>query len=114
VTLSSALRKQLRARAHALSPVVWVGESGISEALLAEAERALAHHELIKVRLPAVDRGERAALAGTLCEALHAHEVQAVGRIRVIYRERPADPPQRAKKKKKRTAARRGGRGGQR
>ena len=112
MSLGSALRKQLRARAHALSPVVWVGEAGISEALLAEADRALTDHELVKVRLPAVDRVERAALARQLCETLGAEDVQAIGRIRVIYRERPADPPHRARSK--RTAVRRGGRGGQR
>ena len=92
MSLGSALRKQLRARAHALSPGVWVGEAGISEALLAEADRALTDHELVKVRLPAVDRVERAALARQLCEALGAQDVQAIGRIRVIYRERPAKP----------------------
>ena len=88
--LSPRMRRSLRARAHALKPVVLVGEAGISEALVAEAERALEDHELIKVRLPAVDREARSSLAETLCRALAATEVQAIGRVRVLYRERAA------------------------
>ena len=88
--LSPRMRRSLRARAHALKPVILVGEAGISEALIAEAERALDDHELIKVRLPAVDRAARSGLAETLCRALSAAEVQAIGRVRVLYRERAA------------------------
>jgi len=91
VPLSPALRRQLRARAHALKPVIWVGDAGVTDALLAEADRALSDHELVKVRLPAVDRTQRGVLAQRLCDALGAHEVQAIGRVRVIYRQRPRD-----------------------
>lgn len=85
-------RRALRARAHALKPVLTVGERGVSEALLAELELTLETHELIKVRLPAVARDERQALAGALTEASGAALVQSVGRIVVLYRKRRRPP----------------------
>ncbi len=96
MALTPAQRRRLRARAHALKPVVQVGDAGVSEPLLAEAGRALEHHELIKVRLPALAREARAAMAATLCAALGAEQVQAVGHISVLYRRRARqDPPRR-------------------
>lgn len=89
VPLSSIERKQLRARAHSLKPVILVGDAGMSEGLLAEADRALDHHELIKIRLPASDRAQRSDLALTLCRKLAAEQVQAIGRVLVIFRKRP-------------------------
>ena len=86
--LDIALRKQLRARAHSLKPVIQVGDAGLSEGLLAEAERAIDHHELIKVKLPALERDARSAMAIALCEALGAEQVQAIGRVQVLYRAR--------------------------
>ncbi len=82
-------RRQLRARAHALKPVVQVGDAGLSEPLLAEAARALDDHGLIKVRLPALERVARAEMAAALCAALGAEEVQAIGRVRVLWRAPP-------------------------
>jgi putative YhbY family RNA-binding protein len=84
-------RKQLRARAHALKPVVLVGTAGISEPVVAETDRALEAHELIKIRLPAAGREERARLARELCLAVGAEDVQAIGRIRVLFRVRRHD-----------------------
>ena len=90
--LSTTRRKLLRAQAHSLKPVIIVGAAGVSEAVLAETDRALDHHELIKVRLPAVDRDARAALAQALCMKLGAQEVQTIGRVTVLYREKPEVP----------------------
>ena len=87
--LSAARRRQLRARAHGLKPVIIVGGAGVSDAVLAETDRALEHHELIKVRLPATDRDARIELARTLCNELGAQQVQAIGRVTVLYREKP-------------------------
>jgi RNA-binding protein len=92
VPLSPAERRRLRARAHSLKPVVLVGDAGLSDGLLQEADRALEAHELIKVRLPAVPRDARSALAQALCTALDAQEVQTIGRVRVLFRPRPPKP----------------------
>ena len=81
------LRAQ-RARAHHLKPVVIVGSAGISEPLLAELERALDQHELIKVRITAEDRVQRDAMIQELCARTGADLIQRVGHIAVVYRKR--------------------------
>ena len=95
MSLSSAERRSLRARAHALKPVLLMGGAGISQALLAEVSRALHDHELIKVRLPALERAVRNTLAADLCAALGAEDVQGIGHVRVLYRARAEEPAQR-------------------
>lgn len=89
--LTPADRKELRARAHHLNPVVMIGEAGLTEAVLAEARRAIAVHELIKIRVLGDDRDLRSALMQQLCEALACAPVQMIGKLLVVYRPRPAD-----------------------
>jgi RNA-binding protein len=83
--MTPRLKKALRARAHALKPVVMTGQAGLSEAVLAEIDLALEHHELIKVRLRA-EREERAAMAEEICARLGAEHVQSLGQIVTLYR----------------------------
>ena len=91
--LSPSERQALKARAHALNPVVHLGGKGVTDAVLAEVERALAAHELIKVRAAAMDRDEREALLGELVARCSAHPVQHIGKVLVLYREKPPEPP---------------------
>ena len=49
--LTSAQRRALRARAHALNPVVMVGDAGLTTPVLNEIHQNLASHELIKIRV---------------------------------------------------------------
>ena len=67
-----------------------MGQGGASDAVVAEVDRALTSHGLIKVKL-AGDRDERDALAATLAERTNAALVQQVGRIVVLWRPRPDD-----------------------
>ncbi len=82
-------RSQLRARAHALDPVVILGQSGLSAAVLAEVERALKSHELIKIRATGAERDERESILEQVCRATGAEPVQHIGKILVVYRENP-------------------------
>ena len=82
-------RRRLRARAHALDPVVMVGHSGLSPAVLAEIERALKAHELVKIRVAGADRPERERILEQICAGAAAEPVQHIGRILVVYRENP-------------------------
>lgn len=84
-------RADLKARAHALEPVVQVGQAGLSDSLVAEVDRALLAHELIKVKLGGADREIRASLTRELCERTGAAEVQQVGRVAVLWRPRPSE-----------------------
>lgn len=84
--LNSKQRQFLKAQAHALNPVILVGDAGLSDNLLAELDRALGHHELIKVRLPASEREERDTLAQAIVDRSGSEMVQQIGRVLVIYR----------------------------
>jgi len=89
MSLPRQLQKSLRARAHDLKPVILVGAKGLSPALLAEANRALTDHELIKVRLQHGDRDTRQQMCRHLCSELNAELVQSIGAIAVLYRQAP-------------------------
>ena len=87
--ISLARRSELRARAHVLKPVVIIGDKGLTETVLAEIGRALAAHELIKVKAATDERERRGAWMAEICEKLEAHPVQSIGKILVLWRENP-------------------------
>ena len=93
VSLTPRERAHLKARAHSLEPVVQVGQAGASDALVAEIDRSLTAHELIKVKLASGDRAARESLTQQICAATDAVPVQQVGRILVIWRPRSEDEP---------------------
>lgn len=93
VALTSRERSSLKARAHALEPVVHIGHGGLTEAVVAEVERALTAHELIKVRAGAAERDERARLLEAITARTDAAVVQTVGKIMVLWRPRPVVVP---------------------
>lgn len=78
--------RQLRAIGHKLKPVVIVAGNGLSEAVIAELERALTDHELIKVKLAAGSREQRSALGALICERCGAQLVQSIGNVILILR----------------------------
>lgn len=94
--MTPQLKKALRAKAHSLKPVVVTGQAGVTEAVLAEIDNALNHHELIKVRLRNDDREQRQAMAQRMCAQLKADLVQSLGQIVTLYRKNP-DRPKAAK-----------------
>jgi len=89
--LSPAERKQLKARAHTLDPVVMIGAKGLTDEVVKEVELALKAHELIKVRAAALDRGTREVAFQALCERTGADAVQHIGKVFVLYRKRDGD-----------------------
>ena len=82
-------RRALRARAHALNPVVAVSQNGLSDSVMKEISRSLECHELIKIRVFSDDRDLREAYFKTLCEKLVAAPVQHIGKLLVIWRPNP-------------------------
>jgi RNA-binding protein len=87
--LTPAERHALKGRAHRLDPVVMIGADGLTTAVLAEVDRALKAHELIKIRVTGGDGDTRERLLGEICAATDASPVQHIGKILVVYRERP-------------------------
>ena len=90
--LTSRERADLKARAHALEPSVQVGGAGVTERVVAEVDRALAAHELIKVKIASDDREGRVAAGDEIAERAGAAVVHRVGKIVILWRPR-ADAP---------------------
>jgi putative YhbY family RNA-binding protein len=89
--LSPARRRALRAAAHPLNPVVSISQKGLTPSVLAEIDRCLKAHELIKLRLYGIERDAREALFIEICSALACAEVQHIGNLLVLWRENPKD-----------------------
>jgi RNA-binding protein len=87
-------RKALKARAHALDPILQLGDKGLTDAVVAEIERALGAHELIKVRAAPLNRDEREVALASICERTQCHPVQHIGKTLVIYRQKPLPEPE--------------------
>lgn len=86
MALNPAQKKYLRGLGHGLKPVIFVGDHGLTDALLAEFERTLAHHELIKVSVRTRDRTARDAVIRALCDRGAAELVQRIGNVALIFR----------------------------
>ena len=84
--LTSAQSRFLRGQAHDLKAMLQVGGKGISDALVAEVDAALEHHELIKVKVAGEDREARDAMIGALADRVGAALVQRIGHTAVLYR----------------------------
>jgi putative YhbY family RNA-binding protein len=91
IEITPAQRRALRAAAHHLNPVVSISQKGLTPSVLAEIDRCLKAHELIKVRLYGIEREDRPALFTEIFTALDCAEVQHIGNLLVLWRENPKD-----------------------
>lgn len=82
-------RRWLKKQAHHLKPIVQLGAAGLSEAVLAEMNLALDHHELVKVRVPGGDHDERDMIVDAIAERANADLVQRVGNTACYFRANP-------------------------
>ncbi|MDR2688575.1 MAG: YhbY family RNA-binding protein [Azoarcus sp.] len=99
IELSPSERRDLRARAHGLHPVVTIAGNGLSLGVIAELARALQAHELIKIRIQGAERARRDELMTEICAALDTAPVQHIGNILIVWR------PRREEQDKNRPAA---------
>jgi len=90
--LTERQKRHLRGLAHALKPVVRLGNAGLTAAVLREMARALEDHELIKVKAPGADREAREALFAALARESGSALVQRIGHVAVYYRPRAEAP----------------------
>jgi len=92
--LSPRQRQHLKALAHPLSPVVQIGNAGVTEAVVRVVGETLARHELIKIKLPKLDDAQaREDMAEAITRASKAALVQLLGRVLVLYLPRGKDLP---------------------
>ena len=76
----------LRGLAHSLSPVVMIGNNGLTENIIKEIELNLNAHELIKIQVAGDDRDARKAMYADICAKANALAVHHVGKQLVVYR----------------------------
>ena len=90
--LSERQRKYLRGLGHALNPVILIGQHGLTPAVIAETLRALADHELIKVKFRGADRAARDTGLVELATATESTVVQRIGHTALYYKRRNDRP----------------------
>lgn len=86
--LNKAQIKRLRAESHRLKlkPVVTIGQGGLSDNVQNEISIAIEHHELIKIRIPALAKAEKKQLTEIICGENQATLITAIGNVIVIYK----------------------------
>jgi len=90
--LDKATVKYLRSLAHALKPVVRLGQHGLTDAVTRELDGALSHHELVKVKLSESEKEARQAQLEKLCESVDAVSVQQIGHTATLFRRNHKKP----------------------
>lgn len=90
--LTEKQRRHLKGLAHPLKPVILMGNAGLTAAVVAETRRALSDHELIKVRLPGLERTERDVALKLLAEQTGSVMVTRIGHVAVLYLPHPELP----------------------
>lgn len=89
MNLTPAERSRLRSEAHALDPVVLIGDAGLTPSVLKEIDASLNAHGLIKIRVAGDDRPARIGIYESVCAQLGAAPVQHIGKLLVVYRPVP-------------------------
>jgi RNA-binding protein len=84
-------KRYLRGLAHALKPVVMLGNKGLTETVQAEIDNALNRHELIKVKVSGAEKAERLAILNNIADSNGADLIASIGHIAAFYR--PAKEP---------------------
>lgn len=87
--LTNEQKKHYKAIGHQLKPVLIVSDNGLTEGVLAELERALNDHELIKVQLRLAERDDRQAVIEEICRVAGCELVQTIGKMALVLRKNP-------------------------
>ncbi len=79
--------QHLKGLAHSLKPVVLLGNNGLTEAVVAEIDFALNHHELIKIKVPSEDKETKVLIVEAICRETKATKIQVIGKTLILYRQ---------------------------
>ena len=85
-------KRYLRGFTNDLKAVILVGQKGITPALLKELDGALAHHELVKIKIAHSDRASRSATIEQIRESSGGQLVQTIGNVACLFRRSARDP----------------------
>ena len=85
--LTSLQAKYLRSLAHALKPVVFVGQKGMTPALIKSTEEAFQRHELIKVKfIEFKEKEQKKEIVAAIENETGCRFAGMIGHIVVLYR----------------------------
>ena len=84
--LSNKQKQFLKGLAHSMKPVVQLGANGLTEGVVAEIDRALSHHELIKVKVPTDDKEEKTLIIDAIIRETESVKVQVIGHVVILFR----------------------------
>ncbi len=87
IPLTNAAKRDLKARAQRLEPVVKIGRAGVTPEFLASLDRALTDHELVKIRFTDF-KEEKKTLAPQIAEKTGSELIARVGNVAVFFRAR--------------------------
>lgn len=90
--LGHSQMRSLKAKAHALKPVVMISSKGLSENVNTEIDTALTVHELIKIRISNQDKDAVKAMINEITSRHNAILINTIGHVVVVYREKPKKP----------------------
>ena len=91
-SLTGAQKRALRAQAHHLKAIVWVGQHGLTDTVERAILTAINDHELVKVSIGEETAAARKALAASIGQATGSHVVQVIGKVGIFYRQKKTDP----------------------
>jgi RNA-binding protein len=84
--------KFLRSLAHERKPYIWIGQHGLTEAVIEELQKALDQHELLKIKLRVGDRDERDKVCDDICDKCDAILIQKIGNTATVFRANKETP----------------------
>ncbi len=87
MSLSNEQKKRYRSIGHGLSPIVTIASNGISENVIAEIDRALNDHELIKIKLVLEDKASRKEAVAEISQQMNATVIQEIGKVVLLLRQ---------------------------
>lgn len=81
-------KRYLKGLAHSLKPVVFIGQKGLTDALIRSTEEALNAHELIKIRfIDFKEKSQKEELSEKIEKTTNSEMVGIVGHIATFYRQ---------------------------
>lgn len=80
--------RELAQQVHKLKPIVMIGNKGLTEAVQAEIDQSLEHHELIKIKIAGSDKEDRGQIIDSVCRTQNATLIKKIGHVFAIYRKR--------------------------
>jgi RNA-binding protein len=88
-------KRYLKGLAHGMKPLVFVGQKGLSPAVIKAVDESLQKHELIKLKfIEFKEKDQKEEIAGAIEEETSSELVGMVGHVAIFYR-RQKDPEKR-------------------